>query len=165
MSPTPKEALAQVYVVIADDDRRIALIVREVLESLGFVHIHMATDGNQAVELIRKEKADLLITDWQMSPMDGISLVKYLRTSNESPNRFLPIIMMTGQVEREHVETARDSGITEFVIKPFSAKTLSNRIVALIENPRGFIISNAFTGPDRRRRNAPPPENLDRRKD
>lgn len=156
--------MAHIGVLIADDDRRVALIVRKVLESLGFNNIHVARDGTQALQMLTKEKIDMVITDWQMSPMDGISLVKYLRTMDESPNRFIPIIMLTANVDRSHVETARDVGVTEFVVKPFSAKTLCDRIAILIENPRSFIMSRGFVGPDRRRRSATPPDGAEKRK-
>jgi len=109
---------------------------------------------------------DMIITDWRMSPMDGINFIKYLRTHEDSPNRFIPIIMLTGNVEREHVETARDVGINEFVIKPFSAKTLCDRITLLIDNPRSFIMTGQFIGPDRRRHNALiPPGGIEKRKE
>jgi len=165
--PASRDALArmaQIGVLIADDDRRIALIVRQVLESLGFANIHAARDGEQALQMLRTEKIDMVITDWQMQPMDGISLVKYLRTMDDSPNRFIPIIMLTGNADRNDVETARDVGVTEFVVKPFSAKTLCDRIMILIENPRSFIMSRQFIGPDRRRRSAPPPDGTEKRK-
>ena len=155
--------LANIGVLIADDDVRIATIVRKVLESLGFTTIHMAKDGTHALELLRTEKIDMVITDWQMAPMDGISLVKHLRFSDDSPNRFIPIIMLTGNAERIDVETARDVGVTEFVVKPFSAKTLCNRIALLVENPRSFIMSKRFVGPDRRRRQATPPDGVEKR--
>jgi two-component system, chemotaxis family, chemotaxis protein CheY len=156
--------LAQIGVLIADEDRRIALIVRSVLESLGFYIIHLVPDGQQALEKLRAEKIDMVITDWQMSPMNGISLVKYLRTAEDSPNRFIPIIMLTGNADRHHVEAARDIGVTEFVVKPFSARTLCDRIVLLIDNPRSFIMSGRFTGPDRRRRSGTPPDGREKRK-
>ncbi len=156
--------LAKVHVLIADDDRRIALIVRQVLESLGFKEIVVACDGSQALKFLQTNKIDMVITDWQMSPMDGINLVKFLRTSDVSPNRFMPIIMLTGNAEREHVEKARDIGVTEFVVKPFSAKTLCSRIALLIDNPRSFIFSKQFVGPDRRRRSILPPDGTEKRK-
>lgn len=159
-----QENIAKIGVLIADSDRRIAGIVREVLESLGFKRIFTTRDGAEALEIIRKEKIDMLITDWRMAPMDGINLVKYLRTADDSPSRFMPIIMLTGNVEREHVEEARDVGVTEFVLKPFSAKTLFNRITTVIENPRSFVMNKNYVGPDRRRRNALPPGGVDRRK-
>ncbi len=156
--------LAQIGVLVADDDHRIALIVRNVLESLGFRNILMVRDGSQALRTLQTEKVDMLITDWRMSPMDGISLVKYLRTSDDSPNRFIPIIMLTGNADRDDVEIARDVGVTEFVVKPFSAKTLCARIVLLIENSRSFIMSKRFVGPDRRRRRAGPPDGAEKRR-
>jgi len=156
--------LATIGVLIADDDRRISIIIRKVLESLGFKNIFLANDGSKALDIIKTQRIDMLITDWHMSPMDGISLVKYLRRSDDSPNRFLPIIMLTGNVEREHVETARDNGITEFVIKPFSAKTLCDRITLLIDSPRGFVINKNFVGPDRRRRSILPPDEIEKRR-
>lgn len=155
--------IADIRVLIADDDRRIALIVRQVLESLGFKEISTVKDGESALALINNDRVDMLITDWHMTPMDGISLIKHLRTSDDSPNRFMPIIMMTGNAEREHVETARDAGVTEFVVKPFSAKTLCDRIILLIDNPRSFIRSRRFTGPDRRRRALAAPNGIERR--
>lgn len=162
-SKTPSDRLANIKVLVADDDRRIAMIIRQVLESLGFRNIHVANDGEKALQILASKSVDMMITDWQMSPMDGISLVKYIRTSEDSPNRFIPIIMMTGNAEREHVETARDIGVTEFVVKPFSAKTLCDRIVLLIENPRSFIMTKRFIGPDRRRRHAAPPDGQEKR--
>lgn len=155
--------IADIRVLIADDDRRIALIVRQVLESLGFKEISTAKDGESALALLNSDRVDMLITDWHMTPMDGISLIKHLRTSDDSPNRFMPIIMMTGNAEREHVEVARDAGVTEFVVKPFSAKTLCDRIMLLIDNPRSFIRSKRFVGPDRRRRTTGAPDGAERR--
>lgn len=156
--------LAKVGVLIADGDRRIAMVVREVLESLGFSAIHLAHDGTEAIKIMNSERIDMLITDWRMAPMDGISLVKYLRTDKDSPNRFVPIIMLTGYVGKEHVEIARDVGVTEFVVKPFSAKTLCDRIVLLIDNPRGFVMNKNFVGPDRRRRQVLPPDKMEKRR-
>jgi len=164
--PAPKNlasCLADIKVLIADDDRRIAMIVRQVLDSLGFKEIRTAKDGESALAILSADRVDMLITDWQMAPMDGISLIKYLRTSEDSPNRFIPIIMMTGNAEREHVEVARDVGVTEFVVKPFSARTLCDRIMLLIDNPRSFVMSKRFVGPDRRRRALNPPDGKEKR--
>jgi len=157
--------LGQIKILIADDDHRIAAIVKAILESVGFTQSIYAKNGEEAIQIMQKEKIDMVITDWQMSPVDGITLIKYLRTADDSPNRFMPIIMLTASVDKEHVEIARDSGVTEFVIKPFSARTLCDRIALLIDNPRNFIMTRNFTGPDRRRRKLlPPPGNVEKRK-
>lgn len=156
--------LAKVEVLIADPDLRIASLVRDVLRYVGFERIHFAQNGQEALNLIKTKDIDLLITDWQMSPMDGIKLIHYLRSSPESPYPYLPIIMLTGKAERHDVEAARDVGVTEFLVKPFSAKSLFERLVLVIENPRSFIVANQYRGPDRRRRTDIPPGGDERRK-
>jgi DNA-binding response OmpR family regulator len=84
--------------------------------------------------------------------MDGIQLVNYIRTSRESPNAFLGIIMLTGYTDMQQVMNARDSGINEIVAKPFAPETLRERIISVIEQPRNFVMSKRYIGPDRRRR-------------
>jgi DNA-binding response OmpR family regulator len=78
-------------------------------------------------------------------------------------NTYIPIIMLTGKAERADVEAARDVGVTEFLVKPFSAKSLYERLVLVIENPRSFIISQTYVGPERRRRTDIPPNGNERR--
>ncbi len=77
-----------------------------------------------------------------------------VRTGKDSPNPFVPIIMTTAYAEKQRVMEARDIGITEFIAKPLSAKTLMARITAVIEHPRPFVRSPRYFGPDRRRRQA-----------
>lgn len=89
-----------------------------------------------------------------MQPYDGIELIRRIRRDPRSPNKFVPIIMMTGYSHRARVEQARDMGVTEFLVKPFTAKDLYTRIEQLIERPRQFVDAGEGTyfGPDRRRR-------------
>ncbi len=144
--------LANIDVLIADSDMPIANLVRDVLKSVGFSQVRIVKDGREALDLLVSQPIDLLITDWRMEHMDGVSLMRFLRSDPSSPNRFLPIIMLTGRAERRDVEEARDAGVTEYVVKPFTAKALFERIVQVIENPRSFILAKAYQGPDRRRR-------------
>ena len=155
--------LAQINVLIVDDDLQMSKLVKDVLEALGFEKIYMAKDGSSGLKVLRQRPIDLVITDWQMEPLNGIDFVRYVRTSPDSPNRYIPIVMMTGRAEKEDVELARDIGVTEYVVKPFTARTLMERIVLLIENPRSFIVSKNFKGPDRRRRAEPPMSGVERR--
>ncbi len=74
-----------------------------------------------------------------------------VRTGKDSPNPFVPIIMTTAYADKQRVMEARDVGITEFIAKPLSAKTLMGRITAVIEHPRAFVRSARYFGPDRRR--------------
>jgi two-component system, chemotaxis family, chemotaxis protein CheY len=141
----------EVTVVIADKDQKIAEIVRKVLFAIGCRRVYIVHDGLEVIELMKEETIDIVITDWTMKSMGGIDLAIYLRQSLDSPNRTVPIIMLTAQGERRNIETARNSGITEYVVKPFSAKTLLERIYSIVEDPRSFIICKNFVGPDRRR--------------
>jgi CheY-like chemotaxis protein len=100
---------------------------------------------------MREEKIDILIIDWQLKTLDGIDLAVHLRQSLDSPNRMIPIIMLTAHNDRVDIEKARDAGISEYLVKPFSSKTLLERLYAVVEEPRSFILCKSFVGPDRRR--------------
>ena len=155
--------LSRLEVLIIDPDAEIAKVVMEVLRYVGFEKITLATNANKGLEILRERNVDLLITDWQAAPNGVNNLVQYLRTSPDSPNPFVPIIMLTGKSEKHEVEIARDSGVTELISKPFTPKRLFERIVMIIENPRSFVVSPNYRGPDRRRRTDIPPSGQERR--
>lgn len=156
--------LQKVSVMVVDPDQRIALIVKHVLLNLGFGTIHMESTSQGAIERLKTDQVDFIITEYDAVPVDGENLfIKYIRTSPESTNQHVPIIMLTGHTLQDEVKNARDMGITEFASKPFTAKSLCDRIVRIIENPRSFIITKRYSGPDRRRRELPPPVISDRR--
>lgn len=156
--------LSRIHILIADNDEYICLLIKDVLRNLGFQSVVTVKDGQEAIDVIRKQPIDLVITDWQMDPMDGRDFVTFIRTDAQSPNKFLPIIMLTGNGEISDIQTARDVGVTEYVIKPFTAKALCDRICLVIENPRKFIVSTVFNGPDRRRKQVPIAGDKERRK-
>jgi DNA-binding response OmpR family regulator len=156
--------LRNLGVLILDDDPRIAQIVRDILTDLGFNKVYIGRDGSAGLRMMREHVIDLIITDWRMEPMDGIDFIRHVRHDKDSPNRYVPIIMLTGQAEAEDVEVARDAGVNEFVVKPFTVRRLVDRLMLIIDNPRGFVLARDFKGPDRRRRKTPPPGGTDRRK-
>ena len=155
--------LDRLAVLIVDDNQHMRSLVRTILESLGVSQILEARDGSHALEKMGQAQIDLLIADWNMEPMDGLELTRHLRNSPESPDQFLPVIMLSGHTERARVMQARDAGVTEFMAKPVSARSLYARIVSIIENPRPFVRTNDYFGPDRRRQMLPF-EGQDRRK-
>ncbi|MGB1540260.1 MAG: response regulator, partial [Rickettsiales bacterium] len=171
-SNIPKLAarLAKIHVLVVDDDAEIQGLVRSMLRELGFENVTTATDGTEAIRILkrnqRKQEVDLVIADWQMKPLDGLELLKYIRTSAESPNRYLPFIMLTGKGEKQDVEKARDQGFNEYLIKPFTAKALCDRITLCVDQPREFVTTPQYTGPSRRRRGKELPEGVseDRRR-
>lgn len=144
--------LQNVRVLIVDDQDFIRSLLRHILGVLGCKQISDAADGHTAWEIIQDTSPDLLIVDWEMSPMNGLELVQKVRHDKLSPDKFLPIIMITAHSERPRIITARDSGVNEFVMKPVSARTLFSRLNAVIEHPRRFVRTGEYFGPDRRRK-------------
>lgn len=133
-------------------------LLKDMLDVLGFTNVHLTEDGLEALDYLQFHQADIIICDWKMHGMDGITLTRHVRERMSGGKRFVPIIMLTGKAEEQDVITARDAGITEYLIKPFTTQTLFDRIKAVIENPRGFVLAEEYKGPDRRRRRVTPPD-------
>ncbi len=144
--------LENVRVLVVDDQDFIRSLLRHILGVLGCKQISDAANGEIAWDIMLDNPPDLLIADWEMQPMDGIELVGKVRNDKNSPDRFMPIIMLTAHSERPRIIAARDSGVNEFVMKPISAKTLFSRLNAVIEHPRRFVRTSEYFGPDRRRK-------------
>jgi len=157
--------LSHLRVLIADRDKRTATMVRRILFSLGLRHIEMTNDGEHALLLLSSQPFDIIITEWNMHPFDGVEFVKTIRAARDDKRikRDIPIIMLTARAELDTIAIARDAGINEFIVKPFSAETISGRLLKIIENPRSFIEAPGYAGPCRRRRGAPPPGMQERR--
>ncbi len=126
-------------------------LVRDILFTFGISNIQTASDGSKAYAEMRHFPADIVITDWVMEPLDGIDFTRMIRTAPDSPNPFVPIIMLTSHSSLDRVIEARDIGVTEFLAKPVTAKGLYSRIASVIENPRQFVRASEYFGPDRRR--------------
>lgn len=145
---------SKLKVLLVEDNQHMRGLLRELLRGIG-VRADCLCDVNNgvaALEALKEFPADLIITDWKMAPMDGLTLTRKVRTDDDSPNPFIPIILCSGYTELEKVEQARDSGVTEVLAKPIGMKTLYERICSIIENPRPFTKSDEYFGPDRRRR-------------
>jgi len=144
--------LKRLNFLIVDDNKHMRALVKTILHALGAKGTNEASDGADAFKELRHFPADIIICDWNMSPLDGLDFVKLVRTGGDSPNPYVPIIMLTGHTEMSKVIEARDSGVHEFLAKPISAKSLYIRIRTIIEKPREFIKTKHYFGPDRRRR-------------
>lgn len=156
---------SEVSILIVDDNRHMRALLCSIVHALGMKRIKEVADGETALKVIDEFSPDIVLTDWHMEPMDGLELVRKIRGSGEESTRYVPIIMLTGHSEVQRVREARDAGIHEFLAKPISAKSLFARIAAIVENPRPFIKSEYYFGPDRRRQDVGPEEGRpDRRK-
>ncbi|MCK5384355.1 MAG: response regulator [Alphaproteobacteria bacterium] len=146
--------LQDIKILLVEDNEGMLDLVKAVLKSFGVGQVITALNGDIGFEEFLRNNPDLVIADWLMTPCDGLELSRMIRTDPASPNRFVPIILMTGFSEERHVISARDEGITEFLVKPFNTRDLYRRLYKIIESPRQFIESESFFGPDRRRRRA-----------
>lgn len=144
--------LSQVKILVVEDMQPMLALTTSLLGMFGFKNVYGAKGADEGYHLFRQYKHDLVITDWLMEPTDGIELINMIRKLPDSPDPFVPIILMTGYSDRPRVELARDCGVTEFLMKPYSARDMYARIVQIIEKPRQFVDTGEFFGPDRRRR-------------
>jgi len=157
--------LTTTKILIIDDMAPMLTLCKSILNIFGFKNVLLAHNGQEALDLTIRHDPDLIITDWIMKPMDGLEFTREVRKNPLSPNPYVPIIMMTGFSSKLRVESARDCGITEFLVKPFTSRDLYNRIVQIIEKPRQFVDADDFFGPDRRRRTIKDYEGPQRRDD
>lgn len=158
--------LENVNVLVLDDNRHMRQLVESILHALGVKHVCQASDAPQAFKELQHFNADVLIVDWHMEPLDGLDFVRLVRTAKDSANPYVPIIMLSGYTEYRRVTEARDAGVNEFLAKPISAKALYQRFASIIDNPRPFIRTKSYFGPDRRRQDMGPPRGTsERRKD
>ncbi len=143
--------MSALNVLIVDSNQYMLKIVRAMLRGFSISNIREANDGAIALEELNTHLIDLVIVDYALETLNGVELVELLRGAEDSPNRFVPVIMLSAYTEKWRIETARDAGISEFLRKPLCAKDLYSRIVETIERPRKFIRTNRYFGPDRRR--------------
>ncbi len=141
--------------LVVDDNRHVRTIVLGLAQALGVREVRQAGDGGEALQMLREAPADVALVDLNMSPVDGITFTREVRNAPDSPDMYLPVIIMTGHVERAHVEAARDAGVNEFVLKPLTPAAMVGRIEAVIQRPRPFVRASSYFGPDRRRRDDP----------
>ncbi|MDP6429536.1 MAG: response regulator [Rhodospirillales bacterium] len=137
--------------LIVDDNKHMTMLVKNLIHALGSRNVNEANDAAEAFTELSHFPADLIIVDYHMQPLDGLDFVRLVRTGSDSPNPYVPIIMLTGHTEMSKVMEARDAGVNEFLAKPISARSLYSRIQKIISQPREFVKTRTYFGPDRRR--------------
>ena len=138
--------------LVVEDNAHMRALLRSLLIALGLRDVTEAANGDEAFALLREHGADLILTDLSMEPVDGIAFTRAVRSAENSPNPYVPIIMVTGHTERHRVEAARDAGVTEFLAKPVTVHNLLLRVIEIVERPRSYVRCPGYFGPDRRRR-------------
>jgi two-component system, chemotaxis family, chemotaxis protein CheY len=145
---------SDITVLVAEHNMYMRQTIRSILRTFNIGNIEEARSPQNAWDGFCIHKPDVVFTDWAPG-FDGMGLLKRIRRDEESPNPFVPVVVMTSMADREHVLTARDLGMTEFIAKPFSPRLIYLRLQMIAEQPRSFVRTNSYFGPDRRRRQVP----------
>jgi CheY-like chemotaxis protein len=137
--------------LVVDDNVHMRKLVVTILQAFGAAQIYESTDATSAWAIARETNPDVIFVDWMLEGMNGLELVRLIRTSPVSANPFVPIIMLTGYTQLDHVIQARDAGVNEFLAKPVSVKAIYSRLLSVIEYPRPYVRTTNYFGPCRRR--------------
>ena len=119
-----------ISVMIVDDQQSMRGICKYILTQLGFTNIVEAKSGRDALGKLEKSSVDLIISDWNMDDIDGLTLLRVIRKHPKTQG--MPFIMATGRSDKEQVKEAISSGVNNYIIKPFDASTMKKRIEAVI---------------------------------
>jgi two-component system, chemotaxis family, chemotaxis protein CheY len=117
-------------ILIVDDYKTMLRIVRNLLNQLGFNNVDEATDGSGALQKMREKNFGLVISDWNMEPMTGLQLLKEVRADMKL--KATPFIMVTAESKTENVVAAKEAGVNNYIVKPFNAATLKQKIAGVL---------------------------------
>ncbi len=149
-------------VLLVEDNQFVAGLLRSTLHAIGFRNMIIESDGSGAIKRLQQAQSDpvgagfsnidLIISDFLMPTVDGALFLRWIRTSSDTFDRFVPFIMLSGAADRDVVQQCRQAGVTEFLAKPFSVSSVAERILHVINHPRAYILAPEYFGPDRRRK-------------
>lgn len=151
----PEFNIEHLNFLVVDGDEYMRGTVSDILRSFGVQGIQEAEQGASALKALETSNPDIILTEWEMPEVSGVELTSTIRCDEMSPHRMTPIVILSAHTQVQHVTVARDAGITEYLAKPITPQTLYSRICSVIVNPRPFIESDGFVGPDRRRKRDP----------
>lgn len=147
---------SKISFLVVEPNKLMGQMVRDVLMLLDAQYIDRARNLDSAVSILKMGRIDVMISEWALSEektgRSGMDIVHWVRNDPASPNRMMPVVMMTANSEEEYVCRARDCGVSEFVAKPYTVQGFYTRLAAAIARPRQFVRIGEYYGPDRRRR-------------
>ena len=118
-------------ILIVDDFSTMRRIIKNLLRELGFNNTHEADDGTTALPMLQNGNFDFLITDWNMPGMTGLDLLKAVRADPKLKD--LPVLMVTAEAKRDQIVEAAQAGVNGYIVKPFTAQTLKEKIERIFE--------------------------------
>ena len=147
-----KNPLDKLHVLVVEDVIYTQNLIKMILQGLGVGRISLVKDGAEGLQVLRIQPVDIVFCDIRMEVLDGLEMVKMIRTAKGSPNPYVPIIMVTGCTKFADVMAACNAGATEFLAKPIFPAAIYSRIAHVINHPRPFVKTKDYCGPDRRRK-------------
>jgi len=120
-----------IKILVVDDFSTMRRIVKNLLRDLGFTNTHEADDGNTALPMLQKGDFEFVVTDWNMPGMEGIDLLKAIRSDDSL--KHLPVLMVTAEAKREQIIEAAQAGVNGYIVKPFTAATLKLKLEKVFE--------------------------------
>jgi len=118
-------------ILVVDDFPTMRRIVKNLLKDLGFENVDEAEDGNEALGKLRSQPFDFVVSDWNMPNMDGLTLLKHIRADEALAH--LPVLMITAEAKKENIISAAQSGASGYIVKPFTAATLQEKLEKIFE--------------------------------
>lgn len=165
-------SLDRMSVLVVEDSQFIRSLLANSLRLLGVGQLALQDHGGNAIDMLQLIKTDpmragmmsvdLIISNWEMSPVDGAMLLRWVRRHKDSPDRYVPFLFLTAHTDLARVHEARDMGANEVITKPFTIRTLGEKLLTTIQRNRQFVHTKDYFGPDRRRQ-AQPHEGGERR--
>ena len=122
----------KIKILIVDDFSTMRRIVKNILKQIGYTDIDEAEDGNGALVKLRQDKYDLVVSDWNMPNMSGLDLLKAIRADNGLNG--IPVLMVTAEAKKENVVEAIKAGVNNYVVKPFTADVLKEKIEKIFDS-------------------------------
>ncbi len=122
-------------ILIVDDFSTMRRIIKNLMRDLGFTNTHEADDGSTALPMLKSGDFEFLITDWNMPGMSGIDLLKEVRADGKLAS--LPVLMVTAEAKRDQIIEAAQAGVNGYVVKPFTAQVLKEKIDKIFERVDG----------------------------
>jgi len=118
-------------ILIVDDFSTMRRIIKNLLRDLGFNNTHEADDGNTALPMLKSGNFDFLVTDWNMPGMQGIDLLRAVRADENLST--LPVLLVTAESKKDQIVMAAEAGVNGYIVKPFNAATLEEKITKIFE--------------------------------
>jgi CheY-like chemotaxis protein len=129
--------LSALQVVVVDDSAHVCKLLRLMLSAFDIRHVQAFVDGIEAMHAMRATPPDILLCDWEMQPVDGLTLVRWIRHCENGSLADIPIVMLTGNTDTAKIREARAAGVTHVVVKPVTPQALFDRIAWAVANPPG----------------------------